>query len=238
MHSTQAAVEPDLLYPLLRGRDVKRWSAIPSAHILMAQDPETRRGIAVEVMERKYPKLHSYFSRFEEILKARAAFRRYFRETDPYWSMFNVSKFTFAPWKVVWREQVSKFSAAVVGPVGEKPVVPDHKLMMVEVDSSDEAHYLCAMLNSAPALLAVTSYAVEIQMDTHILENVNIPKYSPRNNIHLHLAHLSEAAHQAAAGGNEAEVQRIEAEIDRYAAQLWGLTEQELADIKQSLEEA
>ncbi len=41
----RCAVEPDLLYPLLRGRDVRRWHAEPSAHILLAQDPETRTGI-------------------------------------------------------------------------------------------------------------------------------------------------------------------------------------------------
>jgi hypothetical protein len=31
-------IEPDLLYPLLRGRDVQRWRAEPSALILIAQD--------------------------------------------------------------------------------------------------------------------------------------------------------------------------------------------------------
>jgi len=36
-------IEPDLLYPLLRGRDVQRWKAQPSAWILMVQDPEKRR---------------------------------------------------------------------------------------------------------------------------------------------------------------------------------------------------
>jgi hypothetical protein len=37
-------IEPDLLYPLLRGRDVQRWNAQPSAWILMVQDPKERQG--------------------------------------------------------------------------------------------------------------------------------------------------------------------------------------------------
>ncbi|HHW40560.1 MAG TPA: N-6 DNA methylase [Syntrophomonadaceae bacterium] len=242
VHSTQAAVEPDLLYPLLRGRDVKRWSAIPSAHILMTQDPETRIGINEEFMKNRHPKTYAYLKRSETILRARRtqAIRR-LMERGPFYSIFGVGKYTFAPWKVVWREVANELDAAVIGEQDvfgtKKSVVPDHTCVLVACDVREEAHYICAIINSAPARLAIRNYIV-LHPDPHILNNVNIPKYSPRDNIHLHLAHLSEAAHQAAAGGNEAEVQRIEAEIDYFAAQLWGLTEQELSDIKQSLEEA
>lgn len=236
--NTQAAVEADLLYPLLRGRDVTRWRAAPSIQILMAQDPETRRGIAVERMEKEFPKAHSYLAKFEKILKTRAAFRRYFRDTDPYWSMFNISPYTFSQWKVVWREQASTFTAAVVGTYEKRPVVPDHKLMMVAVDSRTEAHYLCGALNSAPSCLAVAAYAIQIQMDTHILENVGVPQFSRNNKTHLRLAELSEAAHRAAAKGEAAEIIKIEEEVDRAAARLWGLRDDELAEIKRSLEEA
>jgi SAM-dependent methyltransferase len=235
---TQAAIETELLYPLLRGRDVGRWRAVPSAHVLMVQDPKTRRGIAVETMEKQYPKAHSYLAKFEKVLRSRAAFRRYFRAEDPYWSMFNVSPFTFAPWKVVWREQASTFTAAVVGPHEKRPIVPDHKLMMVAVDSRTEAHYLCAALNSSPSCLAVAAYAIQIQMDTHVLENVGVPQFSRNNKMHLRLAELSENAHKAAAKGDTAEVGKLEAEIDRAAARLWRLSDEHLAEIKRSLEEA
>jgi hypothetical protein len=51
------------------------------------------------------------------------------------------------------------------------------------------------------------------------------------------LAELSEAAHRAAAKGDSAEVARIEEEIDQAAARLWGLWDDDLAEIKRSLEE-
>ncbi len=235
---TQATVEFDLLYPLLRGRDVNRWIAIPSTHILITQDPVTRRGIAAEIMEREYPKAHSYLSKFEGILRSRAAFRRYFKETDPYWSMFNVSTFTFAPWKVVWREQASEFTAAVAGPFSNKPVIPDHKLMMVEASSREEAYYLCAVLNSTPTRFAVKAYTVQIQMNTHILDNVAVPKFSPKKILHKKIAELSEVAHKTASEGNTAEVKRIEEEIDHWVAKLWNLTDEQMVEIKRSLEEA
>jgi hypothetical protein len=56
IEKSQFAVEESLLYPLLRGRDVMRWHSKPSAAILMMQDPETRKGIAVRHVEEHYPK--------------------------------------------------------------------------------------------------------------------------------------------------------------------------------------
>lgn len=232
---TQAAIEADLLYPLLRGRDVDRWNAKPSAHILMVQDPKARRGIARDQMEREYPKALAYISRFEKLLRIRAAYRRYFTEDDPFWSMFNVGQYTFAPWKVVWREQASGLTAAVIGPVSRRPVIPDHKLMMVDVGSREEAHYLCAVLNSAPSRLAVAAYAVQISMNTHILENVRAPKFSDKNHIHLKLMELSEAAHKAAADDERGRIAEIEEEIDHRCCALWGLNDDELSDIRSSL---
>ena len=52
----QATIEPELVYPLLRGRDVQRWKAEPSAYIILAQDPKTRTGIPEFEMKREYPK--------------------------------------------------------------------------------------------------------------------------------------------------------------------------------------
>jgi len=232
---TQAALEGELVYPLLRGRDVVRWAAAPSAHILMTQDTRTRRGILPEVMKRDYPKIFSYLTRFERILTSRPAYRRYFRESDAFWSMFNVSDFTFSKWKVVWREQSSGFTASVIGPKEKRPVIPDHKLMMVAVETAPEAHFLCAVLNSAPARLAVSAYAVEIQMNTHILENIKVPEFSPNDKRHSRLAELSTEAHKFSSEAKK--VARIESEIDKLAAELWKLTEEDLTEIKHSLEE-
>ena len=236
----QAAIETDLLYPLLRGRDVARWSASPSAHIIMTQDPERRRGIDVEVMEARYPKAHSYLVKHEALLRVRAAFRRYFGSNDPFWSMFNVSRSTFALWKVVWREQASSMTAAVVHLHDGHLIVPDHKLMLVALESESEAHYLCAVLNSAPVALAVRAYAVETQIDTHILEYIAVPKFSHRAPVHRRLAELSlEAHHLAASTGPRSDaLAAVEEEIDRQAAVLWDLTADELQEIQASLREA
>jgi len=235
---TQAAVEKDLVFPLLRGADVLRWLASPSLSVLLTHEKGQRlRAIPEKQMQVGHPKAYSYLKRFEELLRKRAAFKRYFRAEAPFYSIFNIGDYTFARWKVVWREQASALTAAVVGCMEGRPVIPDHKLMMVDVTSRPEAHFLCAALNSSPARFVVAAYAVEIQMDTHILENVAVPRFSPENGVHVRLAELSEAAHKAAAKGDAEEAKRVEEEVDRWAAKLWGLTDEELQEIKASLAE-
>jgi hypothetical protein len=44
-------------------------------------------------------------------------------------------------------------------------------------------------------------------------------------------------AHESTSAGDQKRVKEIEEEIDPLAAELWGLTEDELSDIKRSLEE-
>ena len=238
VESTQAAIESELVFPLLRGANIQRWKAVPEASIILTHKEGMRlKAIPEKTMQIDFPKTWAYLKRFESPLRKRAAFRRYFKHDAPFYSIFNIGDYTFSNWKVVWREQASTFMAAVVGPHKMRPIAPDHKLMIVAVDSRREAHYLCAALNSSPSCLAVAAYAIQIQMDTHILKYVGVPQFSQNNKTHLRLAELSQDAHNAAVQGATGEVSRIELEIDREAASLWGLKDGELAEIKRSLEE-
>ncbi len=180
------AVEPDLLYPLLRGRDVRRWRAEPSAHVLMVQDAGTRRGTNEAALQEQQPKTYAYLKRFEKELRQRAAFKRYFTrkdkasgkttDTGSFYSMFNVGEYTFAPWKIVWREQAAQMTAAVIGSIETHLVMPDHKLMLVPATTIDEAHYVCAAVNSSITRLAAIGYAVGIQLNTQYCRE---RQYSP-----------------------------------------------------------
>src|SRR5574337_1065955 len=172
-------MEKDLIYPLLRGTDVARWEASSSLSILLTHEKGQRLKAIPEIrMEKDYLKVFKYLKRFKDFLEKRPAFKRYFRDNAPFYSVFNIGDYTFAPWKVVWREQASGITASVIGLIDSQPVIPDHKLMLVQVSTAREAHYLCAVLNSAPSPSAISAYAIETQIGTHILENIAIPKYS------------------------------------------------------------
>jgi hypothetical protein len=55
--------------------------------------------------------------------------------------------------------------------------------------------------------------------------------------VHGRLAELSKEAHAAAARGDAQGLRAIEAEIDRVAAQVWGLRAEELRAVQESLME-
>ena len=234
----QMAVEEALVFPLIRGGDVHRWRASTEVSILLTHLKGQRlKAIPESEMQRNYSKAQSYLSRFEDILRKRPAFKRYFKKDAPFYSVFNIGDYTFAPYKVMWRRVANEIDAAVVSePTAAKCAIPCETLISVECGSKREAHFLCAAINSSPARLAVRNYIV-LHPDPHVLQNLNIPEFSSDAKVHRFLAELSESAHKAVAKGNDAEVREIEAEIDKAAARLWGLSDSELAEIKRSLED-
>jgi hypothetical protein len=239
----EAVIEPDLVYPLLRGRDVNRWSAEPSCHIILAQDPETRRGIPESDMKVRLPKTFAYLRKFEGskdkpergTLRGRSGYLKYFSPSDPFYSMYNVGPYTMAQWKVVWREQSSVFQASVIGPKDSQVVCPDHKLMLVPCGSEEEANYLTAILNSAPSLLAIRSYVISTSTSTHVLENVKVPVHDRKSKTQRRLATLSRICHEATAKEDRAGLRTAEREIDELAAEVWSIGARELSAIGKAL---
>jgi SAM-dependent methyltransferase len=245
VENVQAAIEPDLLYPLLRGRDIRRWQAKPQDCILVTHEcgmglkaiPE--REIAV-----RFSKTYAYLKHFEDVLRTRSGYKRYFRETDPFYSIFNIGNYTFSPYKVVWTRVAADIKGAVANVANvlnsQKPIVPIETAVFVTFDTDQEAHYFCAVLNSSPWRFVINSSSVHGTGgfgSPNVLDKARIPQFDPNNQAHLRLSALSQQAHEATAIEGTAQVQAIEAEIDHLAAQLWELTSVELQDIQASLEE-
>ena len=241
-------IEPDLVYPLLRGRDVGRWQAKPSACILMVQDPQKRVGYDESWLKVQYPLTYAYLKEFEDMLRERSGYKKYFDpQKDSFYSMYDVAEYTFAPYKVVWTRVATDITAAVVAPhqivhLESKPIIPIETATMVALSTANDAHYLCALLNSSPSRLVIDSYASKSTGSfgsPHILQHVAIPCLNPSTTTFTNLSALSQRAHQLAAFGesSEKELRDVEEEIDRKAAELWGLTEEELKEVQTSLEE-
>jgi methylase of polypeptide subunit release factors len=241
--STTACLEPDLVYPLLRNRDVQCWKAQPSLYILMMQDPQTRRGLDATLVQQRYPKTWAYLKRFEKELRERSGFQRYFTrkqgsqviETAPFYSMFNVGEYTFAPWKVVWGRMGNRIEAAVVS-----NAIPQETISFVACNSEDEAHYIAALINSVAFQCAAYSYSQaggKSFGSPHILENICVRQFSSLDKNHQELSELSRRAHAIRASNDEDALREIEAAIDRAAARAWGLTDDELTALQASLEE-
>jgi len=70
-----------------------------------------------------------------------------------------------------------------------------------------------------------------------VLQHIAVPQFDAGNPIHTRLAVLSQQAHQLVAAGGEAGLAAVEAQVDEAAAELWGITDRELKEIRRSLEE-
>ena len=215
----ERVIEPDLLYPLLRWSEVGRYSASGRGHILLVQDPAARTGIGEAVMRQRYPRTLDYLEQFRELLTSRSAYRRY-QQRGPFYSMYNVGPYTIGPIKVVWRRMDRRINAVVIEEtddptLGRRPAVPQETCVLVSCDSVDEAHYVCAVLNSAIVGNLVSAHSVcggKSFGTPGMLDFIPLGLFQADDPRHAELAALSRQAHAAATGA------RTQCQIDRLAA--------------------
>jgi hypothetical protein len=207
----ETVIEPDLLYPLVRWGDVDRYTARPSAYLLLVQDVVRRIGLPENLLQNAYPQTYAYLQRFEPLLRRRAAYRRY-QDRQPFYSMYNVGTYTAAPVKVIWRRMDRRIRAAVLGEIddpvlGRRPGVPQETCVLVACDSADEAHYLCGLLNSSLVHALVPSHSVAGGKGfgtPSILDFLPLRRFDPTCPEHTEVAALSRHAHAMTEGSAEA----------------------------------
>lgn len=232
------ALEKDLLNPLLRGKDVDRWQATPELFILF---PHKGDNAIPEADIKKLPETWAYLNDFRDFLEARKMYDLGFRKLA-FYALFETGKFLTSDWKVVFREQAASLTTAVIGPsssefLGEKPVIPDHKLMVAAMEGKEEAHYVCALLNSSLSRFFAEAYFIETSISTHILDYIKMPKFNARTDLHKRLSKASQRAHELTISGEQQKLLEIEKEVDALAAELWGITPRELEQIQKALKE-
>jgi hypothetical protein len=216
----EAVIEPDLLYPLLRWGDMARYAPRTNYYLLLAQDCVSRTGIDAALMRERYPRTLAYLEHFESQLCGRAAYRRY-QQGRPFYSMYNVGPYTTAPIKVVWRRMDRRMNAAVATTVdcpllGPRPVIPQETCVMIACDSLEEAHYLCAVLNSSLVNYIVQSHSVQGGKGfgtPSMLTYLNLRRFDPQNTVQKELANYSEAAHREISSGIETRINNLVAEL-------------------------
>lgn len=254
-------IEPDLIYPLIRGEDVKKWYGKPSRYILI---PTDSNGVTFSHsdLKVKYPKTYKYLYNFFKDLvnrggepyktKLESYKKKQFASAEkmapPFYWLFNVEP-SLSPYKVVWKRiaggitgKAVNFASCVITTSKdeifekEKPVIPNDSLILLPLKNKDEAFYVCGVLNSTPVLFVIASYTYELRMETHILNYVNIPKFDDKNKICLEISDLSQQAHELAKENKIEEVKVIEEKIDQKVAELYGITNEELEEIKMCLQ--
>jgi N-6 DNA Methylase len=217
-----ARIESEHLFPLLRGQGVKPFCATPDENlrIVVAQrgmhgDPD---------LPASSPLTFKYFSRFKSQLSSRSSLRR-FQKGKPFYSLWSTGSYTFAPYKVLWREIGKAFAAAYVGSsdAGGQPkvVIPDHKLYFIPVETEAEAAYLTGFLNAPLVSQSVSAYAAQLSLGASVAEYLRIPKFDQANHV---MQELSDKALELTRNGGMVTARDTES-LDRLVAGLLSLDE-------------
>lgn len=240
--NVSATIESNFVYPLLRLGDIKRWNANPNAHVIIVQNPETREGYNENWLKINYPKTYSYLKYFENVLNLRKdrGTRGIIEKGGPFYSMFSISDYTFAPYKTVWGRIGSEINSCVISNIENRVIIPQETISYVSFGNAQEAHYFSALMNSSLVNYLIKSFSMDASKSfgtPSIINIINLPKFDQNNNIHIELSTLSFNAHEMTKENRLEELESIEMKIDECARKLWKLNEPELMEIKLSLKE-
>lgn len=231
IESEYSQIEPEPVYPALRGKDIKRWKASPEIYILVVQDPERRRGYNIEWMRVTWTRTLGYLFMHRRILESRPLYIKFYNtDWDPFYSQFGISKDTFSSYKVVWKGMGNDLISCVVStqktPMGHKKVIPQHTTSFIPTNDESEAHFLCAILNSTPVRDYIKSFSAAGRGfgTPSVINHLALPKFEPDNALHKRLAELSLALHDLAARNELGGIRALEIEVDKAVRELFGET--------------
>jgi hypothetical protein len=215
-----ATVESEHLFPLLRGRGVAPFNAVPETdlRILVPQrgmhgDPD---------LPAASPHTFKFLNRFKSHLEQRSSLKR-FQKGQEFYSLWSTGSYTFAPFKVLWREMGNTFAAAYIGSAsiehaGEKIVIPDHKLYFIPVDSEPEAAYLTGFLNAPTISKAVSAYAAQLSLGASVAEYLNIPKFDETNEHMEEIGSIARALTKNAGNAKPSDLAQLDSRVRKLLA--------------------
>jgi hypothetical protein len=198
-------IEAELLYPLIRGRDIGRFCHATDDWHIIVPNSHYENVLTEDEFKNSYAAAWEYFDRNRRRLKKRSTYKRY-QSHLPFYVIYDVGPYSFSRFKVVWMEQQNprEFRATVISTslttLGtNKIIVPYHKLYMLSLDNENEAHYVCAVLNSRHMRRILGGFLVGKQIGTAIFRYTSVRPYDSSNRMHAELAAISKRAHRSRA---------------------------------------
>lgn len=216
--------EDCFVYPMVSGRNLDRYGVNSYTYIMLPHQNKKgpHNGVSESELKVSYTATFEWLSYWKKVLlETRERNSKFYDpKLDPFYVLDNVGLYTFSPFKVAWREQNKQMVACVLSvkpiePLAGKLIIPDSKVLFCPLQHEDEAHFLCALLNSKPVTDIIEGYTLELQRGIDILENIRITKYDPQNTICQTLSKLSHLAHQKYP--SEEDIKAIQSEIDLTA---------------------
>lgn len=203
-------IEETYIYPMLGGRNIAKWRVKSNEYILLPHTAQYKYGIPVRELARTAPKTSDWLNFYhDELLASRIQNGKFFNaSTQPYYRLDNVGEYTYAPYKVLWKEQTGSMSAVVVSSYLEsvpdadqnlfredKVIVVDSKVLMLGLNNPEEAYYVCGIVNAPVITEIIDGYAISTNRGVDVLKYLAIPKFDANNPLHQKIANFSKEVH-------------------------------------------
>ncbi|MCM1222647.1 MAG: N-6 DNA methylase [Lachnospiraceae bacterium] len=229
-------VEETYIFPMLGGRNIAKWQVKSNEYMLIPHTSEYKYGIPVKELSKIAPKTSDWLNYYhDELLASRVQNGKFFnKNTQPYYRLDNVGEYTYAPYKVLWKEQTGSMSAVVVGSYLEsipnadenlfredKTIVVDSKVLMLGLDNPSEAYYVCGIMNAEDVVKVIDGYAISTNRGVDVLKYLAIPKFEKDNKLHQDIASLSKKIHLQFKANEIEEIDKLERELNALVRNLF-----------------
>jgi len=248
-------LEEELIYPLVRGRDIGLLSetageqklawTFSHIHIILPHDPRNDWKPFPEHYMRQRKEAWDYFMKQPSHLKKLKSRSDWSEEKGPPYMIFRISPTKMETFKVAYGDTATRLSACVMPPkltdetLGEKPIVVDGTADIITIKNETEAHYVCALLNSTP--LRTLAYSIALakggvpykRFTNWTIAVLPLPPFQRDLEDCKELVRKSKEAHKAASNRDLPHLKECEVAIDELVFPLLGLTREELEALGQ-----
>lgn len=206
----KGTIEETFVFPMLGGANIQKWKVRSNEFILVPHSLEHKYGIPEEKLQELAPKTIDWLDYYYDgLLASRIQNGKFFNpDTQPYYRLDNIGDYTYAPYKVLWREQTGSMAAVTVGSYydsvpnadtslfsEDKILVVDSKVLMLALDNELEAYYVTGILNTPTVIEVIDGYAISTNRGVDVLKYLAIPEYNCENRIHETIAITSKEIH-------------------------------------------
>ncbi|MHA1982772.1 MAG: N-6 DNA methylase [Candidatus Hodarchaeales archaeon] len=196
-------IERDLVFPLVRSGNLKRWAYSIDTYIIFTAKYSGSEIRDETQFKRLYPFAYIYFTLIEQELRNRKSYQGKSKNLPFYIMYGNTDMIT--GYKVCWNRISSSIDAVVLENyndpfIGNKQPVPQETVVYINTgDNLQEAHFLCAILNSQLFNESISTIKITGSKSfgtPDILNYVNIPAFDPNDALHKQVAELSMKIHE------------------------------------------
>jgi hypothetical protein len=217
----ESVIEPDLLFPFVSGKSIKRWGYdIAGLYVVPHTAESGMSPISEQEMKRKYRLTYGFLNRFQRELAARPLHKRW-GPSHPFYALYNIGPYTFVPHRVAWKRSTKSFAATVLGAVnmpllGNRLVLANADAMVIDLSSEARAHFVCGLLNSDFARHRIDR-SITTKAHRDIISVVPLPRLDRHNDAHVEVVRLSRELHSAVAKNEQKRTDKLQLDLDLIA---------------------